>query len=232
MTLSELVEPCTTVLIHADVKGIEIGASIGAVICVPALTFKPSLVNAADDPPLVAVAKCAGNGAVVGGLVAATMAIAKMSKLKKEEIVTRSEKIRANTEQRLLDKVAIGGVGVGLGLAGLRFSEIAKKTDDGSIAKVAASKDGAWETFCFSVLGAGIAVGAFSCGKAILTAIKKKQQGDDVVIDAGTDCDAVAAVEQVVNDATAATENAANTADDAAADAADTVKDNVGTSEQ
>lgn len=232
MTLAELIEPCTTVLIHSDVKGLEIGAGIGAAFCIPTLALKPSLVNAADDPPLVAVAKCAGTGAVIGGFIAVTMATVKMSNLKKEEIVTRSEKIRANSDQRLLDRIAIGGVGVGLGFAGLRFSEIAKATEHGSIAKVVASKDGAWETFCFSVLGASIAVGAFSCGKAILRAVNKQQQGGNGAADGGTDCDAVAAVEQAVDDATAATENAVNTANDAAKDAADTVKADVGTSGQ
>lgn len=211
MTLADILEPAAVVLTHAEARGLRIGAGAGAVVCAPLLYIKPSLVNVQDDPPLVAIAKCAGTGAVIGSVVAGGICIAKLVSGGKDCICTRAEALRNNEEQKQLDKIAAAGAVTGLGLVALRFSKIAE-AENVKFIDVARTKSSCWESFCFSVLGAAVAVGAVTGGKALHRAINNvmetaAQNGEDAVKEA------TAAVDEAVSDAAAVAETKAEEAE-------------------
>lgn len=108
-----------------------------------------------------------------------------MVKMTKVEIESRSEKLHASDEERHLKKVAAVGSGIGIGLIGVRFSQLAKESGK-TVREVTLTSDGMWEVFCFGVLGAGVAVGAVKVGKAVVEVVKKKkgsEGGDGAVVD-------------------------------------------------
>lgn len=227
MTLADILQPSAVVLAHAEMKGLQIGAGVGAAVCIPLLSLKPSLVNVQDDPPLVAIAKCAGTGALVGTVIVGGGCIAKLASIDKEGIRTRAEALRANVEQKHLDKVAIGGAGVGLGLVSLRLSKIAE-AENSRFVDVACTKSSAWEVFCFSVLGAAIGVGAVAVGKVAYRTMKKTAEKHDMPAEVDSVAkDAADAVSQAVTDATAGTETKVSDAKAKAAEVVEEVKSSI-----
>lgn len=238
MTLADILEPTAVVLAHAEVKGLQIGAGVGAAICIPLLSLKPSLVNVQDDPPLVAIAKCAGTGALVGTVIVGGGCIAKLASIDKEGIHSRAEALRANVEQMQLDRIACAGAGVGLGLVSLRISKMAE-AENSRFVDVACTKSSAWEFFCFSVLGAAVSVGAVTVGKVAIKALDKatywaiekaagKQDKHDMPEDIDSAAkDAADAVNLAVADAAAATDTKAADPGAKAAEIVEEVKSSI-----
>eukprot|EP00177_Eucheuma_denticulatum_P001791 GFKZ01003210.1.p3 GENE.GFKZ01003210.1~~GFKZ01003210.1.p3 ORF type:complete len:211 (+),score=26.48 GFKZ01003210.1:120-752(+) len=194
MTLADILQPCSTILIHAQLKGAQYGAGISALAFGHVCLIRRDVMNPSDDPPLVAIAKKAGTGAILGACVATTVATVKMAKLTKDELQSRAEKLHASEEESRLKKVAAVGSGIGLGLLGLRFSHLAEESGK-TVRQITMTKDGLWEVFCFGALGAGIAVGVAKVSTKVVESLNERKEtsgGDDV---AAGEVDGAAATE-------------------------------------
>lgn len=214
MTLADILKPSLTVLWHAEMTGMQIGAGLATVASVPLLALRPTLVNAADDPPLVAVAKCAGVGALAGAGVVGTSCIVKLAKLDKDAINDRAKRIGENADLATVNRAAASGAAVGVALVALRIGKVAD-AEGKSFGSVIASKEGAWEVFCFSALGATVGVFAVTASKKIVEKVKKARESAK---EGTAGSEAAEAVGQSVEDAAKATE-------EKAADVVDSVKD-------
>lgn len=157
MTLVDALKPSAKLIYHAEKSGLYIGATGATLLSLPLLRLAPGTMNPSDDPPLVAIAKCAGIGGVVGATAAGALAIAKLTKLDADGIRERLVKIENNVLLRRTDRLALGGASVGLGLACLRIGAIADR-DGVSFGSVACTKGMAWEGVCFAMLGTAVCV--------------------------------------------------------------------------
>lgn len=164
MTLGDVLLPSATVLLHANIRGIQVGGAIGATLAIPAMSLQPSLANASDKPPLVCIAHLAGVGAVTCATVISAVAIRKLVTSDLSGIRERANNLRNNVEQTRIDRISSLGALGGLALWGVRVKKVAE-LERIHVCEVACNKQGAWEAFCFSVLGAVVTVGAVKVGE-------------------------------------------------------------------
>lgn len=215
MTLADILEPASVVLAHAELKGVQIGGTVGALLAPPLLSLRPALINPQSDPPLVAVAKTAGAGALVASVVVTAGCLAKMASIDKEGIVHRADALRANKHERKLRAAAAGGVGLGLSLAALRCVKVAE-ADGVSIKDVVCTRDATWEAFGFAALGVAVCTGALEAGKVIAHRFGK-------VEDAGEE--GVEMMKELADEAGAEAEKASEEAKEVAGQAGDKVQE-------
>lgn len=158
----ETLKNASRVLIHSEIKALQMGASAGLLVAIPSLCLFPMRANASDVAPVVAAASIAGHFALCAAGVVLPLATAKLFVSGKEGVKSRADSLRANRRQNWLHTVggwgSVGGVIVELvrmrSVARLRGVAMGSLVD----AQGGERKAWAWEIFCFSVVGATTAV--------------------------------------------------------------------------
>lgn len=166
MTLADILKPSLAIVIHAEAKGSHVGAAVGLLLALPALSFSPDRFNPYDAPPLVAIARVAGVCAVAGASVAVATSLARLVQMPREGIVDRASKLSSNLELVTQMRVACGGASMGLALMALRIWKIAEANRT-SVASELFSCAALWDLYCFAAMGASISIGGFKAIKLV-----------------------------------------------------------------
>lgn len=193
MTFADILEPASVVVAHAELKGVQLGAGLATLLAPPLVSLRPALANPQGDPPLVAVAKCAGAGAVIGSVVVGAACLAKLASLDKDAVVQRADALRANEGEKKLACASLAGAGLGLSLVAVRFVKVAE-AEGVAVGSVVCSRNGAWEAVCFAALGVAVCAGALGAGKAVAKqvskAVEKGEEAEMLVKDAAGEAQA------------------------------------------
>ncbi|CAN8070276.1 unnamed protein product [Agarophyton chilense] len=190
MTLADILKPSATVVLHAQAKGSQLGATVGVALAIPAISLAPTTFNAADAPPLVAIARLCGGAALVGTTAATLAAAIKLARLSREEIRGRAEKLEASELNRADVVASSAGAAAGLALLMVRINRLAEVRGE-SFANVLGSWEGARDAYCFAVMGAAVGLAGVKGFKFVACKVGARKE-----------CCGVEEVEQSVAEAT------------------------------
>lgn len=235
MSTADNVKDTSIVLMHAELKAMQLGAGVGLLVAIPGVAWAPETFNKTDAPPLVAAAAVAGSAAAAGAALVLPVTAFRLIRDGMPGVRERASLLRSNERQAQLRNIVGIGAATGLALEGVRLSAIADMHNV-PVSTVATTRQSAWELFCFAVVGATIAVAIPTTAAYIrenwpVDSEDVKQAADNIeqgAKDAKNEAKdkaqkAASKADEAVDEAADTAENVADEAGDAADEAADEV---------
>lgn len=196
MTLADVLKPSVQLLIHAETKGAQLGAGVGLAVALPGVAFLPNQFNSADAPPLVAVARVCGAAAVVGATAAVAVAVRRLTRLSKDELKQRADKLSSGESLVVEKAVCTGGMALGVALMAVRISKLARVQEQSAL-NTLMSKQCLWDCYCFAVMGSAVAVGVYKASQMAAHKICCMKNEDKQADKADDDTTATGEMQQV-----------------------------------
>lgn len=157
MSLADVLKDGVTVMVHAQIKAMQVGAAAGLLIAIPALSLAPSTYNRSDAPPLVAAASLAASGALLATTLVIPLSAYRLVRAGVDGVSARAAALHANPTTAHLARVGLFGAGCGVALLALRVRVLAQMGDVG-VCVVLFDRGTLWELFGFAVSGSSVAL--------------------------------------------------------------------------
>lgn len=158
MGLSVVLTEGSYVLMHAQMRAMQIGATAGLLVAIPGQNFFPETFTQPGAPPIVSAVTVAGKCALVTGALITPLAIYRLATVGYEGITKRAIALRESEGQCRVDTVARVGACSALIFVLLRAYVIAR-VNEVPLSDVLCESRRVCEAFCFAVSGGTMAVG-------------------------------------------------------------------------